>query len=740
MNWTLEHNSVEKTLQAWGLTDVMRTIRTQSADRVTFKAPTANLDAPPLFNYGDTLILRRDGVPWFYGRMIRDPRAGKPAEESLRYELVGPWWYLDDLIYQQDWLVYGNQLQRKGRVILGQDAQGNTLSSAQALADVVNYAIAAGRPILQGTIDCDAPIPKDENKDITCAEAIQKILRWHPDAVTYFDYTTMPYPTLHIRRAVNLPAMTLDLNEGVRIEEVELFARQDLQRSAVVLRYEISGTTDGQAWVSIVTDAHPAGATGDEIGAMVATIPLDGGTVTTVSQKVVTRAIKDDNASASEKVDYWKKIVPALARPHITNIAFEDIPGEPPGTTVARALSDPNELDDDGNPIQLQTDLDNELVHGSITHWMMDEFLVRGQNQTLTANVSFLANGVPQGPILISHQLVATDATTRTYSTLQQFEGGEPVPVGLAQNLHDALSALQYQGRLTLVERECSGVLSVGQRLNLAGGQPEWASMHAVVSELVEEVDSGRSRLTFGPEGHLGPQDLVTLLRVTRPSIAGRMLDGNSGAAAFRAQAKPPRIVGLGFTNANSNTSHLASGGGSAGAPPYPFRLVDQSSAGHARVAVTVGYVYPQADGYAIPIEPQVWSGSQWTPLASPLAAPLQLEDAVGWHVIYLKAQFNFLRYCRKIGILSGIFGLPFDQLPLDTYLATGEDTVGWTTSAGEPDEPLNCGLAHRAIGYAEVEFTGAEYHVKQILMPQDVETSLGLVPTLSGMSIWYRI
>ena len=42
---------------------------------------------------------------------------------------------------------------------------------------------------------------------------------------------------------------------------------------------------------------------------------------------------------------------------------------------------------------------------------------------------------------------------------------------------------------------------------------PDWAAMAAVVQRVTEDVDNGGTTITFGPPKHLGPEDLVTLLR-----------------------------------------------------------------------------------------------------------------------------------------------------------------------------------------------------------------------------------
>lgn len=741
MSWSLTYNGTTKSLEAWKIKNLQRTQRSQGADRVTFEIGGTDVDEAPLFSYGDTLSFKNNSTTWFTGIVIREPRFGNTTSEALKYELAGPWWYLEDLTYQQMWKVNGGDFKQKSRVILGQDMLGNSIDSGAALTDIIQYAIALERPLALGTIDPDSTIPKDENHNITCAEAIQKILRWHPDCVAYWDYSTTPHPTLHIRKRGNLSSTILDLTAGTNLSEVNITPRYDLQRSSVVIRYEVTGTTDGDAWSDITTDAWPAEATGNEIGAMVLTLPLDGGKESFIYQKVQTREIQtdvSDPTALTATTAYWKKLIPALKASSVSDIMFHDIPGETVGTKFLRALADIDDIDSNGDPLALDVSLPNELVKGSITDWMMDVSIgVEAQAQTLSAYISFNVDGQPQDPVLFSQLITATDATTRTYSKLQTFEGGEPVPTGLAHDLYDALNTLQYEGTVTLAEEECSGSTPVGKTLNIDNGRSEWGTMDALIQEVHENVDTGTTRIHFGPVEHLGGKNLLELLRVSRAGVAGRVGDGNTGAATMRATGKPAKgnSIGLSHMPVHSNTTLL--GGGVNGV--LPFSLSNASTSGHARVALAPGTLLPQAGSYSTPIVPKIWNGSSWTFMST--WPYVLLADTVGWHQIYLKVQYNALRYVRKAAILATTSAsLPTDQLPLNTYTTSSEDTTGWTTSSGVPDNSSDCGLTYRLIGLAEVVVDSGSYYVSQIQKPQDVQSSLGLIPAAYGVSVWHQI
>ncbi len=69
--WTMvDANGVEKSMADWGLCAVTRERVNQAPDVVTFRAEAALSDADPVFAHGSVVRLKRDGVEWFYGRVV----------------------------------------------------------------------------------------------------------------------------------------------------------------------------------------------------------------------------------------------------------------------------------------------------------------------------------------------------------------------------------------------------------------------------------------------------------------------------------------------------------------------------------------------------------------------------------------------------------------------------------------------------------------------------------------------
>lgn len=575
--WTLrDANGVEKAVVDWGLRELTRERINQAADVVSFRADGRASDADPLFAHGSTVQLFRNGTPWFYGRVVQAPgRASAKAEDQL-YRLAGPWWYLENLIFQQVWqttngvdvtLVPTN----KSRLVLGQKSDGTKLTTGAAILEVLAYATARRVPLTVGAVTPDALAPYAEALDESCAAVIRNFLRWTPDAVAAFDYTTAPYPTLSILRRADVTAMSLPAY-GAPVSKLDLTPRHDLQAPAVVLKFEQTNDIDHDTFTSLTVQSAPTTATGDELGALVMTLDLAGARATYQKQNVRTGLIPQSDTSTGV-IAWWKGKFPWLqdfADADLTVVAgSQTVAIENPANYPGIALSN----------------VPNELLEGSVATWMdvvAAPLLVNATLQYTGADTDASAEvwGATKQRALYT-RVIGTNAETQLYSRLTSATEAEPVPTGLAQALYDATGILQYDGVVELTEEECSGVGTPGAPLNLTGGRSEWASMAAQIQRVEENVDLGLTRLTVGPAKHLGHADLAALLRVNRQRrISYRLNERTSG----HANGNAAKVQG-GDQLPRSDSVSRPSAGGTV-EMTKPFQLLDASDASGLKVSV----------------------------------------------------------------------------------------------------------------------------------------------------------
>lgn len=536
MPWTLKHGAEERLFAQqspgdpsttyWSIRDATLKRVSQAADEFSFTLDGRTVDAASLFAYNASITVYKDrvatrqsdgsytfsgGTQWFVGRRILEPRAASGRHERNSYLFVGPWADLDEYIYQQNWKVNaappGGALvaQPRSHVFLNLDDNGASITSAAQIADAVNYANAAAAANGQSApLQLAAGTPAfnlhyDEQREITCAEVIRKMLRWIPDAVTWFDYATSP-PTLHIARRANVPSVTLDLSSGNKIGGLDLVRRDDLTRPAVVLKFEQINEIDGVSWTQITEQKSPAGATGTARGTLVVTIQLAGYTLNTLAATIVTKPIQAAHATDATRLAWWKARLPILNNARVLNLS---IPVS--SVLVPNIPTRPYELTAGQMPPWISTVVDEETITARATYQVKDP-----NNNVVKEVVD------EEISVRITSTAVNTNSNPVTYYAIASFVSGESVPSGLADALYGALSVAQYDGQLTLVQNEIGGSVLVGNVLNITGGLAEWATMNALVQQTTEHIDEGRTTITFGPAGHLGADDLVELLRVNR--------------------------------------------------------------------------------------------------------------------------------------------------------------------------------------------------------------------------------
>jgi len=472
-------------------------VTTQAPDVLTLTQAAA-YDADPVYPYGSPVTLTRNNgstdATWFKGICTGIARRGSGTSERIEYQISGPWWQLQQVIYRQQFSRYVGGVAATptlAKLILGTDEAGARLNSGQVIAAVVNYALAQlGTAALfqLGTVQPATQMPYEELNALSCADVISRVLRWNPDIVAWFDYATDPTPTLHFTRRTSLTARTYAIGD-VTISENSINPRNDLQKDGVVIQYERNDTIDGAEQKTIITDT--AGSTSDPTKTLYLFFDLQGSSISYVNQAVKTATIQASSAT------WWATRHPKLKGATaitVANHAQQAVDNEDEGG------------EDDGS------EYGRELISGSIAEWMS----AKVNAQIITADVTYTPPGGSPRTETLRLQLQGTNATTQTYSSIGSSSPAEPTPTGLAASILASLSTLPYEGSLTLHQAEAGADTHINTRLNITGGRSEWASMAAQVYQTSYDLDTGRTQINFGPAKHLGATDLFQLLRNVR--------------------------------------------------------------------------------------------------------------------------------------------------------------------------------------------------------------------------------
>ena len=478
------------TFAARQLGNLRRTRVNLACDVVTFDAPASAFDDDAIFEYGDDVIIKKDSTRWFLGRVNNIPRLGDPSDERISYEVVGPWWWLENIVFQQSWKRFNTETETveyayKSRVILCQNASGDRINSGQQIAEAIDWAITRGAPISKGTIDPDIEIPWSEEVDISCADVIVKMLRWSPDCVCWFDYTGET-PIFYCRKKSNLTAVQMAVDDGSPRQRISITPRYDLQVPGITLRYE-QDTEHGDVFYETITE-ETAGDTG-EPNSLVSTIELGGSTVTLLCERLETEDLPSDMNSET----FWNSHIPWL------------------NTVYDLSIHDAAYFFDKDNYPRI-------LTAGRVHYWLQEYEDIDTSEEVITARADYTVkdgSGNPVDQVVndeISVRLVVTNAETKWYRRIGSYENGEPVPSGLAAALYAAWNQLQYDGQISLEESDVGGALFVGCKLNCTGGPVDWESMEALVQQVTENVDTGLTTITIGPSRRIGIGELRDIL------------------------------------------------------------------------------------------------------------------------------------------------------------------------------------------------------------------------------------
>lgn len=284
VSWTLAKNGAgEKSLADWGISSATLALRSLDVDELTIRNPVADVTLDPIFAYGDKLTLRRidAGVAtiWFIGSIRKLPGDGSSEGENNLFVACGAWWDLLDLIYQQTRAIAkpafdGFDPADTTHVMLCQDVFGNPQTTGAQIRDVFTNAAVQGSLNVVGSVPDFINAPYQEARNISCAEAVRRMMAFSPDAVGYFDYSS-GIPTFFAKPRSALTQVTLDLTAAALIKKWKLTPRADLVPAGVVFTFVGSAlnVTDGKQYSTLTVQS--AGAT-TGIGVLRATIDLMG--------------------------------------------------------------------------------------------------------------------------------------------------------------------------------------------------------------------------------------------------------------------------------------------------------------------------------------------------------------------------------------------------------------------------------------------------------------------------------
>ncbi|MES2706407.1 MAG: hypothetical protein V4726_07370, partial [Verrucomicrobiota bacterium] len=538
---------------------------------------------------GAWVSLTCDGAPVLWGR-ARVSQTIEGATISKSVTINGPWEVLEKTVYQQGVKVrvphavdtehpYGYALGDvlSPEVTLGMADDGTPRNTFQEAQSIMTYAAAAGVPVAWDPGFSGLPMRPRTLNGSSCTSCLMAVLRFHPDVVLVFDYSSGLGATLKAVKVSDMVATSYPGPGGSHVVTADFKKRLNYKPDGIRIIYQRT-SVDGRIEIQDDT-AGTIGTEGRAPGVINWLINLEGATPPPIlTQKIRTCPIPhSDNPEHPEedetegKMNWWQSKLDWLNLPGVAEL----VTIEKHRVIVDKPNITPSEDPDDEIEDTWSTDPDDyprELVDGTIPDWRPEVAA------PLTIRAQFVLATVPddmpewiveelkavfgrKNRVKRKAQVTGTDATTREYAALASYPDPPPWPApGLAADYMESFDVDPWAGSMTLVG-DSQPIARPGTKVNVAGYHSAWSSMGAVVQSVDYSPEAHTVKVRCAPPGNFGIGDFYELQQAAK-KMAG---SDERAAADRRTQALPNsggRVRGGRFTSNRSVSNDDEPSGG----------------------------------------------------------------------------------------------------------------------------------------------------------------------------------
>ncbi len=442
------------------------------------------------WKYGDPVEVFDSNRRVFRGKISQTTAAESGAQDSVKILAKNAFEELEQIVYQQSTMAFSNGVlaaRKTSRVVLGKTKAGAKISLAKQAKDIIDYAVELGADLRAGTIDIDAEMVFDECRDISCAEALCRVLKWSPSCRLFFDYSGTGTPTVNILKRAALGNVSVETRGGL-VKKYSAKSRDDLSVNAVSIKYERESSVGGDTYLEFFEDNYPKDAASEK-KSIVMNVELAGAKSAIESCTVKTQTIRP------ESKQWWKDHVAYLADIDDFEIA---------------------EYSREGS-------LGYELVEGCISPAVN----CRYERDTVKAQINYADELGSSVSKIFAVKMLTTTAQTGTYTRRTLSQTTEPVPTGLAKAVYLAASPVLYDGFVQIIGGKSGDFFGKCLRLT-SNGTPVTTETPVYATE--ENFGENTLNVKFGPSKHLYPDNIVELFRINRCRKTSTLtLDSDSG-------------------------------------------------------------------------------------------------------------------------------------------------------------------------------------------------------------------
>ena len=427
-----------------------------------------------LVRAGDSVRVKYLGARVFQGtaEKIVDMH-GRGDERVQTVTCHGPWGPMNRLVFRQQWGFKGPNGQisfSSPRVVLNQTALGLHQSMTETVREICSFAASkCGFAYADANISVDdVLLPLDESRDLTCASALQRELRFFPRKIVRFDYGAEGLPAIHVDEPSG--------EDAAYVAAIPKTARK-YEYTAHPVRCVDVYTADVDT--SLLSPAlshqyYPEDeALLDDMDCLHAYIPLAPGSAST-SWKSFECVVEELPYFAQDK-DWWLTRHPRLqgvAASQFTIVGAGERTGSRQFDNIAKASA--GELKEAGLEYEVET------------------FRIRAKIDT-GADV--------EEDVILEMTFLMTNGTNRTYTwqTGSSSTAGETLPAGLAKAIYEQRSGALLNEEMTIRLGDAFPVLGDG-----CDG--------LLLQEYEVDCQDLTADLHFGQPEHLSVEDMRDLL------------------------------------------------------------------------------------------------------------------------------------------------------------------------------------------------------------------------------------
>ena len=446
-----------------------------------------------LLGKDDVVTVSYKGTQVFRGTVAtRVERQGRGTDRVEDVTVEGPWGLMARLVFRQEWTVTGSGGtvgESCSHLVLNQSPLGALQNMTAQVQEIAEYASdnGCGFSYSSGNIDAGTTqLPPDEARDITCAAAIMRTLRFFPQTVCRFDYSSTT-PALHVSIPPTSPSAASYLATIPKT-----------QRSYTRTSHPVVGVDIATEGFDLVTGnnsvdstlrkfTHQTAGVTNSIDTLHIFMPLAKGSSSTSWEKLEVETL-EASEGVYTSINFWIRNHPALA-----GMTYQQ--GNTNGISEFGPITP--------NPLPISNGHLTDTTVGDL-----ERFGLQAQAVRLTCPVTITTPDKVEKQVL-TLDYVCTNATTRTYTrqTGSSSTAGETLPAGLA-------AAILAQRGGDLMSEEVT--------IRLGDSFPTLGDADVVTENNVSQVLYLQSfevncydltaQLHFGRPAFLSPEDMRDLL------------------------------------------------------------------------------------------------------------------------------------------------------------------------------------------------------------------------------------